>query len=102
MSRPRGESMSALAWNAFPTVPDGMKMRATRYSRYTPMIGSMTMSDHFHSKMIQGAIARKIRATITAAEFIEPRATPQAAADPESALWSTGRTAIAAISEPGG
>src|SRR6266545_3174540 len=66
------------------------------------MIGSITMSDHFHWKMIQGAIAKKIRATITAAEFIEPRATPQAAAGPESARTSTGRTAIAVISEPGG
>src|SRR3954454_722925 len=79
-----------------------MKMRTTRYSRYTPMVGSITMSDHFHWKMIQGAIAKKIRVTITAAEFIEPRATPHAAAVPESALSSTGPTAIAAISEQGG
>lgn len=60
------------------------------------------MRDHFHWKMIQGAIAQKIRTTITAAEFIEPRETPQAAVVPETAHSSTGRTAIAAIRDPGG
>src|SRR3954453_22939990 len=94
--------MSALAWTAFPTVPEGMKMRATRYSRYTPMIGSMTMSDHFHWKMIQGAIATKIQAPIPAAEFHGARRAPHGAAVPERALSATGPTAIAAISEPGG
>src|ERR1700751_556912 len=102
MSRPSGESISALALNAFPTAPEGMKMRTRRYSRYTLMIGSTTMRDHFHWKMIQGAIAQKIRTTTPAAEFIEPRATPQAAAVPEAARSSTGRTAIAAIRDPGG